>query len=77
MSRYYEPELPLEPPEPEVDGVLTCCECEEVIPGDGGTLKSMAITTASDAWRTTNISHHSEGSGTKLETSSILCQVYL
>ena len=34
MSRYYEPELPLEPPESEVDGVLTCCECEEVIPGD-------------------------------------------
>ena len=30
----YEPERPLEPSEQKVDGVFTCCECEETIPGD-------------------------------------------
>lgn len=34
MSLYNIPERPLEPPEPEIDGALTCCDCEEVIPGD-------------------------------------------
>lgn len=34
MSHYYkDPELPIDPPEPKVDGVLTCCDCEEIIPG--------------------------------------------
>ena len=34
MSYYrYEPERSLEPPEPEVDGILVCAECEEIIPG--------------------------------------------
>lgn len=35
MNYYYyrEPERPLELPEPEVDGILVCEECEEVIPG--------------------------------------------
>lgn len=31
---WHEPERPVEPPEAKVDGVLTCCECEETIPGD-------------------------------------------
>ena len=31
---YNDPEPPVEPPEPKVDGVLQCCECEETIPGD-------------------------------------------
>ena len=31
---YNDPEPPVEPPEPEVDGALQCCECEETIPGD-------------------------------------------
>ena len=31
---YNDPEPPVEPPEQKVDGALTCCECEEVIPGD-------------------------------------------
>ena len=30
---YYEPERSLEPPEPEVDGILMCTMCEEIIPG--------------------------------------------
>lgn len=35
MTRFYnDPELPMEPPERQVDGVLVCCECEETIPGD-------------------------------------------
>lgn len=29
-----EPERPVEPREEKVDGVLVCCECGEVIPGD-------------------------------------------
>lgn len=29
----YEPERSLEPPGPEVDGILVCEECEEIIPG--------------------------------------------
>ena len=31
---YNDPEPPVEPPEPKVDGILQCCECEETIPGD-------------------------------------------
>ena len=35
MSYYYNnPEPPIDPPEPKVDGVLICCDCEETIPGD-------------------------------------------
>lgn len=33
MPYNYVPELPLEPPEPEVDGVHVCAECKETIPG--------------------------------------------
>lgn len=33
-TAYRDPESPVEPPEPKVDGALQCCECEETIPGD-------------------------------------------
>lgn len=35
MRHYFnDPEQPVDPPERKVDGALTCCECEETIPGD-------------------------------------------
>lgn len=34
MGWPYAAEPPLEPPEPNIDGVWVCEDCEEVIPGD-------------------------------------------